>query len=93
MKRNYVRAIDRRNIWYGTYKYQLKIGTFVGSTRDIKEWLGLTFGPERYIDDSQPYWCTRKNEHWTTVKRERYTSPFLYLKGDEELNMFLLRWS
>lgn len=95
----YVRVIDRRNNWYGTYKYQLRLSSFLltregNTSAAIRTWLAQTFGPEYTIDMTQPYWCKQRNDQWHTQKKTpRSSTPILYLKGDEELNIFLLRWA
>ena len=96
----YVRKIDNRNKWYGTYKYQLKISTFVYSDvtawrgiSSIKSWLIDTYGPEYTIANDVPYWCKIRNSKWLTERPSPRKAPVLYLKDDAELSMFLMRWS
>lgn len=95
------REIDNRNNFYGRYKYQLRISNFVRfdgynkfiSTQEIKSWLAETFGSEYTYDRSSTSFCRDRNTSWTTHKRSGGSIPFLYLKGDEELGLFLMRWS
>lgn len=98
--RNKFRTIDRRNLFYGEYKYQIKLSAFhhfrgdkfIG-TGTIRAWLEQTFGKEWKIDDDLSYWSKERNTKWTTIQRKGAGARELYLKGDEELSLFLMRWT
>lgn len=98
--KNKFREIDRRNLLYGTYKYQIRMSAFHGfkgdlwiGTGTIRKWLTEIFGNEWQIDDDKPYWSKERNTKWATINRKGGGAPELYLKGDEELSLFLLRWA
>lgn len=94
------RVIDRRNGFFGAYKYQLRFSSFhqyqgekFCGTGAIRAWLTDTFGPEWNYRDDLSYYNKDRNPLWHTVKSKTGGTPYLYLKGDEELSMVLMRWT
>lgn len=89
-----VRVIDQRNLLYGRYKYQVKLGRFQAKTWDILVWCEEQWGP-RYLWnhawDNHMY--RTDNPRWHTKKRTSRSTPDLYIANESDAMMFSLRWA
>ena len=92
-----VRAIDRRNVLYGTYKYQVKPGSMVNGGA-ARKWCRDKWGSPRLWIEKEvskgvfSCWSDR-NPRWTEVKRPGYSTPFIYIRDEADAVMFGLVWA
>ena len=93
-----VRAIDRRNALFGTYKYQVRPGSIVGGASAPRKWCREKWGnPRVWVEDpigNGKFSCYNdRNPRWTEVKRPGWSSPFIYIRDEADAVMFSLVWS
>lgn len=93
------RAIDRRNRLYDSYKYQLQVNNICGYIRmttldpsshytlrvSVLTWLTKTYGAEYGSGMA-------RSEYWCYVSKP-YGTDLIYLKDNDVLSQFLLKWS
>lgn len=88
-----IRKIDARNDLFGDFKWQIRMD--VEEFLDVREWCYATWGPA--VE------CQWWNEHgrkrgWTKWSFDTRTQPgggwgrTIYLRSDEELTLFHLKW-
>lgn len=101
-----IKKLDRRNKGHGYFKYYVRTTYPLKITdpdyHEIRAWMWQTWGPSKELvdwldDDNEQYRLTSnrkkiscQNEHWCWQNDEYYSR--LYMKGDEELVLFKLRW-
>jgi len=88
-----IREIDGRNALYEHFKWQIKLD--VKSFLDVRDWCYTTWGPAVEYQWWNEFGKDRGCEYWSfdtfDVKR-RARSAIIYLKGDQELSLFHLKW-
>lgn len=90
-----ITVLDKRFTGHEKFKYQvtptlLHIDTKVVYSIAWREWCWETFGPGIERDNSNLVSLEDRDFKWAW--HSEYRSIRLYLKGDEELNWFKLRW-
>lgn len=89
-----IKTLDKRMNGYGDFKYGVDFYKSKDRPFDeVRQWCWETFGPSTELD----IWEVRdgtRNEKWAW-DRGNYNKSFrciIYLKDDQEMNWFKLRW-
>lgn len=107
MTKGVIKKLDSRNTGYGIWKYyvnqrksDLKLKKTLNELRQEyylwREWCWEVWGPSKeliyWLNDNQyNINLSSQNQHWCWLNNDIATR--IYLKGDEELTMFILRWN
>lgn len=90
----FMRKIDKRNAFYGVYKYQVRTSRMKEMSFKVRDWCSKTFGPElEWFTLSNNSSCQIHNPRWRTHHRHRWGGPHIYLATDAEATLFNLRWA
>ena len=94
-QRKKMRVIDRRNNFYGRYKYQVKLGRLTAPLGEVLNWCEEQWGPRiNWIHTGAGSMYRTDNDRWKTHRRGRFSgSTELYLQSDAEATLFTLRWA
>ena len=97
-----LRTIDRRNMLYGQYKYQVRITRIPGSNIEVRgkvrKWLRDQWGDPTLwvtvpINETSSSHYSQRNPRWTEVRQGRFQSPLIYIRDEADAMMFSLRWA
>lgn len=93
-----IKKLDRRMNGYGDFKYGVDFTwNWQGARFDqVRQWCWETFGPSVELDiwaeletlnePRNPKWC------WDRGTYNKVSRCMIYIKGDQEMNWFKLRW-
>lgn len=88
------RKIDRRNLLYGKYTYQVRPGRMRDTNFwTIEKWCEEKWGPASTWVFSGGRGWKQHNVHWRIDYLTGRRTPLIYLKGDAEAMMFSLVWA
>lgn len=94
-----IKKLDKRNTGYGHFKYHIEVNVLKPNYHAVREWMWQTWGASKEISEWLYDWARAtknntdmycQNEHWAW-QNDNYCKR-LYLKGEEELIFFKLRW-
>ena len=88
------RKIDRRNLLYGYYTYQVLPKRMKSvDFWTVQSWCEKKWGPAESWNFSGPRSYREYNLRWRIVYPSGRQSPLIYLKGENEAVMFSLAWA
>ncbi len=93
-----LRVIDRRNLLFGKYKYQVRTGRIPGGAAQVRKWMQEKWGHSRMCIETDLGNGARSlefqdNPRWKEVRKSRFQSPLMYIRSDEDAVMFSLFWA
>lgn len=88
-----IRKIDARNKLYGNFVWQIRLDSELFF--DVRDWCWATWGPAVDYVWWEQYGVKRNNVNWSFDSGEidRFKKRVIYLRSDEELTLFQLKWS
>lgn len=88
------RKIDKRNLLYGSYTYQVRPGRMRDTDYwQVRNWCENKWGPpEAWKHQGNLSW-REYNFHWRVVHPGGRKTPLIYLKGEAEAMLFGLVWA